>query len=376
MLWRYSAALFSIAMAWGACTERVMLKETPEFLAAQDAQGRPPSHPLWDASDGNHKLGECKLIDEPKAFHRNSAEVMILLDRSSAMQQNLGTSTRLAVIQESLRTAIDTYQTAIRFGFIEYPGPSSQTDCGDKSCCANKVQVETRLNNLGKMEDWIRCEASSYPCPKQTTDTPLHLGLASISSNLRTGDSFDLSQNQWNASDHSRLIFLFAAADANCAGKNSICDDALAQVQALKFLDIGLITFTLGWVPPANSCIAKVIQTSGSSNLFKKAYVIEKESELPTLLELLLNTLSRESCELKLEETVNRPGQLIITFNDTEIARDPVNGWAISQRSTSIQFFGRACDTLRNSRSMEIKIIDKCSTCLGLEACRPGTEKK
>jgi hypothetical protein len=356
-----------------ACTERVMLKETYDSKREQDAEIGPPIHTPLDVGDGSRKSGDpCKVIDELKEFHRNSAEVIILLDRSLAMQQSFGSSTKLGAVQDSLRTAISTYQSSIRFGFIEYPGPNSQTDCDDKSCCANKVQVKPGLNSLRDMEGWMRCETSSYPCPIPTTDTPLHFGLASISNSMILGNSFEYSRSQWNSSDNSQYIFLFAAADAACSGKNSVCSDALNQVKNLASLDIRIITFTIGWIPSASSCMAKIIQATPSSNSFKKFFSIEKEADLNTLFEFLLTSLSRESCELKLEDPVNRPGQLVVTFDDIPIARDLANGWFLNsnQHASSIRFYGQACDALRSTPSIAIKIIDKCSTCSGSESCR------
>lgn len=368
-------ALLTLALPMMACTERVILKETSEFVQERDANLAPHYYPVLDASDGSRKFGEnCNLIDSRKEFRRNYAEIMILLDRSLAMHQTLGASTKLATVQETLRTAISTYQSSIRFGFIEYPGPSGQTDCDERSCCANKVQVKPSLNSLRDMEGWMRCETSSYPCPMQTIDTPLHLGLASIINDINFGNSFDYSRSSGNASDNSQFVFLFAAADAACAGKSKVCDDTITVVHLLASIDIRIITFTIGWTPPANSCIAKVIQTTPSSNSFKRYVPIAKESDLNTPLETILTTLSKESCELTLNDSVNRPDQLSVTFDDSPIIRDSLNGWLLinNQRFPSIRFNGQACDTLRSKSAVNIKIIDKCNTCSGNESCRSG----
>jgi len=167
------AAGFGLALLLAACTQQVLLTDMwdagPDLAPARDTSFYPPS----DAACGNTYV--------PLYYHSRAAQLLIVLDRTSPMQDSFGGTTREAAAENALVNAIATYQSKVKFGFEQFPADSSDkaySDCQRNGCCAGSVIVAPNNNNGTALTGAIQCgDPQSTPCPSSSNDTPSYAAL-------------------------------------------------------------------------------------------------------------------------------------------------------------------------------------------------------
>ena len=347
-----------------SCTDRIILKDYP---STPDAGVLFPDSSTYH--DGGDKRGPgmgdavCPTQYEWIRFDKEASTVMIAMDRSSSAGLALGSSTKSAAMQNALQYALveKGYQSSIKFGFIEYPGPTSQ--CGMITCCASKQIVLPIFHSYLSINNWIRCDQYSSQCPPVTADAPLHAALFQASDYLELVGGKDAGKAQY--------LIVFSAAEPSCAGKDNTCDSVLSAAAFLADQNVNILTLAVGWLPGSNSCLRPLSQVKpwSSSIDIPRLYSPQSEKDLSSNLETILAAIGRNICTLELKQTIDLSRQVIVLQDGAVIPTTGPDRWEFDQTNTQIHLQGQSCDSLMKGTVKEVKIAYACSSCAGSDAC-------
>ena len=353
-----SLGLMAFVGLLSACSDRILLND---YVSAPDASFQPPDSgdrkgpPPGDAA--------CTVEYDWIRYDKNTATATIVMDRSSAAGLSFGSSTRSAAMQTALQHAMveKGYQASIKFGFIEYPGPSSQ--CGTGTCCASNLLVQPSFNNYSYINNWIRCDPFSSQCPPFTSDAPLHSAL------FQAAESVE--QSSWRANSGVQQVIVFSAGEPACAYKNNTCENILNAGSYLADQNVNLVTLAVGWLPSSTSCVQRLsqIKSWNSSLATSQLYSPQTGEELSADLETILATLGKTICTLELKETID-PSRKVVVLSDGKLLPTTGNDkWEFDQANTHIQLQGQSCDALIRGEVKEVKIAYACTSCPGSGSC-------
>jgi len=347
-----------------SCTDRIILKDYPSTTDVG-----PPFPDSATFPDGGERKGpgqndaSCATQYEWIRFDKAAETVMIAMDRSSAAGLAFGTSTKSAAMQSALQYALvdKGYQSSIKFGFIEYPGPTSQ--CGTITCCASKQLVQPSFYSYLSINNWIRCDPYSSQCPPVTADAPLHTALLQASDSMDRPMGKDVGNTQY--------LIVFSAAEPSCAGKDNTCDSVLNAANFLADQNVNILTLAVGWQPGSTSCFQLLNQVKpwSSALTISRLYSPQSEKDLSANLETILAAIGKGLCTLELKQTIDLSRKVVVLQDGVAVPTTGNDRWEFDQTNTHIHLQGQACDSLIKGTVKEVKIAYACSSCPGADAC-------
>jgi hypothetical protein len=359
------AGAVTLALALAGCTHLLVLDDVHDGGSAgsdagdfKDAAGFAP-----DGYCGQGP-GYVRLSYWPRL-----AQMVILLDRSAAMQANFDGTTRQAAVQRALVGTIAKYQARIKFGLEQFPGgPSAQ--CQPGTCCAGPVNPEPNLNNLSSMTNSIECSyLHGSSCPATGSDSPSYAALAAVLDDFKARD-------QWPPTDDDRYVLLVTSSDPSCAAEShNVCADARSAAGELGTLDnagVRIVVLYLGDQP--SPCLHKISQTPSLLRQppnTQPLYAPNTIGELTGNLDEFLSAVARTSCTMD-SATLPPSHDLAVSIGTDPI--QPVdgsgqNGWSYANPNlTSITFSGSACDAWLKSQESK-PTVAYCTACGAPIAC-------
>ena len=357
------AGTFGLALALLAgCTEKITLDDVwndggPDVGAAKDGQVV-----LDDAG--------CKQTYVPLNYEPRSAQLLVLLDRSTDMQTAFAGTTREAAAQTALLKAIATYQMRVKFGFEYFPADGTGAPCPTGTCCAGPVSVDPTLSNLAAMTSGIQCgPPHGAGCPPASSDSPSYAALAAAR---------DYYKSDFSNSYGDRYVLLVTSSDPSCAADaHDPCDYAKTAASNLGNLGIHMAVLIVGRQPGETPCLSKVSQYGSAAlpQYTSPLYAANSTTELDNDLIEFFSAAASTACTLDTTASVPDQTQLTVSIGLNfvpQVDRTNLDGWSfVNFAHTIIAFSGSACDQFVNSTLLQPDVGYSCSSCDSHNTCGP-----
>jgi hypothetical protein len=360
---------FGFALCLASCTDRILLTDTwdagPDLAPPRDAYYFPPN----DVGCGNTTV-------HPR-YTARAAQLLIMLDRSSAMQSAFAGTTRENAVESALLDAISAYQSKVKFGLEQFPADSSDKaygDCQRGSCCAGSVKAELQPqnNNYTTLSGAIECsDPQFYPCPSPTADTPSYAALEKVR---------DYYKSKYPLLSDDHYILLVTSSEPSCASLpdgTDLCAKALSAANELGTAGVRLFVLSVGYTPDAGSCLVRLSGIGSSQDLPDGTVSLYAPSTLKDLESTVANlavAAAHTSCTLdSIDLPPPTPARVSVSIGQSDISQvdsTTKDGWSfLDSAHTSIVLSGTACDKWVGSKESQLSASYSCSTCGGSNAC-------
>jgi hypothetical protein len=328
-------ALLPLLAGLSACAQTVVLED-------QTSDGGPTSLNDGSTSDGRCLGGQ----GQPLPFKMKTPEVIVALDRSSGMNQPMGGGmTELSAALTTLVPKVQSYQSLIRFGFIDFP--DNLDSCPD-SCCVSELYTpppDPGMSNTGPLETAAYACNMSGPggngmnnlnCP---TDNPRPTEVA-----LEACAAY--YQNGPQTSPRYVLLLTNGEPSGSCGGDaKGDCQDSEDQVIALSALNVQTMIVDLGEQQNFGDCLHNLAPQPGAGG--ETHYYFPGANGLADSLKTIADGIAGDACHLVLTTTPSDPSLVSVSYNFTPIAHDSTNGWSFEKGSpVNIVLNGASCQNL------------------------------
>jgi hypothetical protein len=227
---------------------------------------------------------------------------------------------------------------------------------GDGRCMvADGVDVPSAPMNHATV--WPRIEASAPGSGTSAGGTPTTVAMQKAVAYLKA-----------NPSMNPRYLVLATDGEPNCAGGSTrsgagSSDDQAAIAAVGDALAAGFKTFVIGVAtgPEAENVLQRMAEAGGEPRPTSPAYyrVIDRD-DLVNALGAITGLVS--DCVFHLDQAPPSPMDVAVSVGTMRVARDPshADGWDYGPANTTIQFYGAACDQVKNAAGQDVKIIFGC----------------
>jgi hypothetical protein len=304
-------------------------------------------------------------------LNAKDVDLLIVLDASESMGIGFGPGTRYSVLANLLSNLVDTYQSRIRFGLAQFPGPDAL--CSDQTvtgCCAGPPLVEVAPGDGAAMQGVL----NSAPLLAGNTPTASALARAlEYYSGLSDGvaDRYVLLATDGLPScTISGQLSSNPPANAD-GGVPNACQDAVAQVQALWSQGINVLVLSVGAEltddpagPP--DCLDQMAQAGGMPKAPPGPgyYSAASLESLETTIEYIFGGLARASCQFALGSAPTSPAEVSVELDGQKMPRDQnhEDGWDFDPPGAmgSIRIFGQYCDRIQHFQYSAIVVSYTC----------------
>ena len=357
MLRRAGEIGFVLALA--GCTDQVTLHDVHD--AGFSDAATVPRDP-WQWSDAS-----C-VGATPIKYLPQSAQVLILFDRSASMQSTFGgTSTsRAELAQTALAAAVTTYTSRIKFGFEDFPSDAMRSPCPQGTCCANPVSVGPAPYNASHVNNSLQCgDPHGSGCQVTSTDSPSNAALA------RAKDYYSTLSPP---TTDNLYVLLVTSSEPSCAAdSHDACSSALAAASDLGKLNVRIIVLSVDYQPKRSSCLSQ-IPLNGSLQLppnVQSVYPTNNPYDLSSALTDLFNAIARDACILSSSSVVPPNKDLTVSIGQDQVDPNDQTGWQCANSNcTKITLAGSACDEwVSKTWISDLDVGYACSWCGGPTPC-------
>jgi hypothetical protein len=362
------------ALAAG-CSDTMTLYDV--WDAGLPNQDSGPSGGREDRPRGLASDGGCFTQQRHSTFYPQSRLVMIVLDRSSAMQGAFsgGSGSKAASAQNLLTSDIlPTYQSLMQFGLELVPGNGEfrSSNCSHGGCCVDSPPtVPAGANALDLIKSSLQC-SDQQPCPA-TGDAPWHQALSAVRDYYYALWS---SKSSWGwGVTQPGFVLLVTASEPSCAveGTNDLCSAALNAATDLGKLDVPVVVYSMGFPVDSNSrsCLAKLSSVGSVTQQLPggaaKLNVVNSTSALKDNMTALLNAIAAMRCTLTMNESIGDGVSLAVTVGSTSIKQDGPDGWSFDNSAghSTIKLSGTACQMYVASPQLTVSAAYSCVNCAG-----------
>lgn len=286
---------------------------------------------------GSSTGGNCPGADV--ALDGQLPTVLLLVDQSSSMNAEFGTSDRWQTLRTSLMTAptgiVSSLQAQVRFGLSLYSGRNGMAPCPELT------NVAPALNNYPAID-------AAYPVPT-----------AAIIDDTPTGESIDAAVQTLLAVQEKGPKVIVLATDGEpdtCAIPDGDGDGAreVAVKAAQDAFAAGVFTF---YISVGNEIseqhateMANVGQGYPRTDPMPRFYRANNQAELASAFDTIVEGV--RSCNFALDGAVKagRESEGVVVLNGTPLVFNDPNGWSLIS-PTTVQVSGTACDTVLDKNS-------------------------
>jgi hypothetical protein len=279
-------------------------------------------------------------------------DVILSVDRSSAMQAWWGAQTRLQVVEQQVHTMVQGYDHAVRFGYEELPAVSTSGMCGNgQGCCAGSVTPPGQRSRNAIENVLHACDSGGPGCSQP--GRPVADALSKINKTYASFGSV--------TPGHSRYVVLVLGGDPTCGDQGSgtdpvasACDEAKLEVQKLNALGIFTIVVGVGADASTAACLETLALAGGP---FPKPLLATTPSALTEALTTnVIIPMAQESCHLDVLTPPVDAKNVSLFFDNDLVPPDPSDGWDFDQGTSlnKITVHGHWCDTLLHASRVEL----------------------
>jgi hypothetical protein len=338
-------------LAGGCAPQTVVLNDVSD---SGTADSPPAQDAVADATAPSVEVG-CMPKYITAYYWPQPTEMMIVLDRSSSMQQPFSGTTRATAVQNALLPAVNDYQSKVEFGLEQFPGWQCQTG----TCCSRHV-LDPTLGSSG-IGDAIKCvDTRGIGCSMPSADSPSHMALAAIQQYFKA---------KWSG-DAVRYVLLVTASDPSCSGQDpgNACDIARQATSDLINDHTTVIVVNVGGSQPdKTSCLSHVGQVVGSP-----PYSPVSTLELTTVFNQVISNAASSACTLTTYQPPPGDVEPTVSIGNKSVPHDSLQGWSYANTArTSITLAGNSCDEFLNASARDnLSLVYSCSPCAsGPTAC-------
>ena len=278
--------------------------------------------------------GFCGCEGEAFTAEAVPPNVLIVLDKSGSMDNNIGNMTKFEIAQGAIATLLTNYGATVRFGLSLYP---SNSGCGN-----GLIDVPIDVGTEVAINTAINVVATAGP----NGSTPI-------------GDSLDSYRSYVGLQDAGRQNFILLITDGEetCGGDGETAAGALfAQAPPVRTFVVG---FGSGVDPDSLNAMA-VAGDTALANGPPFYYQADNAADLNMALDDIGGAVL--SCTYTLSGTPNDPDDVYVHFDGTTVPRDAshAGGWDYDPLTGLITFYGTSCDSLRAGAIMDLVIVNAC----------------
>jgi len=263
--------------------------------------------------------------------------VLIVLDRSGSMNQDISGGTKWQVAQQAISDLLMAYGDQILFGLMLYPGLDQACDTG-MDCGPGNVFIDVG--------------------PDTAADIDMFLGNASTCRfGTPTAENLDTLPSYPGLEDTERANYVLLVTDGQ-----STCNDPIPSVTALRNETPEIKTFVVGFGSGVDPTELSAMATAGGTARATDPvyYQADSAADLQAAFTAIAGNVL--SCSYTLSDVPPDPDLLFIYFDGTAISRDPTHadGWDYDPATNQITFYGAACDSLRSGAVTDLVISYGC----------------
>ncbi|HJL14676.1 MAG TPA: VWA domain-containing protein [Sandaracinaceae bacterium LLY-WYZ-13_1] len=307
------------------------------------AEGDCPDGQTCDLATETCEIGgECGTSEFE--ITRLAPNVMILLDRSGSMDNDVDGRTRWAVAKEAITTVTGAFGAEIRFGLATY------SSCTGDGCSAGSVVVPVG-DDASRIDAFLaplRGEGSSdgtpprYLCDSGDPETSTGPSLAAL-----TGEPSLQDPDRRNA-----VLLVTDGEESDCGGPNGA--EGAAMLQALP---IPVRTYAVGFSTDASASQLNAVAMAGGTMRY---YPADDAAALLGALERIADEVA--SCEYRVDAPPPDPSMLFVYFDDDPagVSEDASDGWTFDATSGTLTFHGSACTQIRSGAVSDIDVVYGC----------------
>jgi hypothetical protein len=284
----------------------------------------------------------------PAEVRVQPTQVIVALDRSSAMNVRFGDSTVLATARDALDLYAARYQKVVNFGYVEFPGGSVCS--GQAGCCASTPKAPSPNYVVFDMA-LHACDQNSFPsCSTAGYQRPTVPAL--------TGCEVAFSSPM---PDTSRYVLLITNGAPDCgAGQNSGCADAQTTITEMLRNFVSTVVIAPGQLDPnASDCLAEMAINGGANN-YPGFHPAQNQTDLGNAIDEVIHGFAMDACQLTMTMRIQDPDRVGVTWKDAQIPRDRNTGWELVGNGFTIFLHGQWCDHLIEDGPADFAVFPNC----------------
>lgn len=345
-------ALLLVSGSISGCARTVVLED-------QIADGGATSSLDGPSGDGHCFGNQAQAL----SFRVQSPEVIVVLDRSSTMNTQLGGGgTQLSAALNALVSEVQSYQSLVRFGFVDFP---DALDSCANSCCVSQVMMPPPVVSTMNRAYF---ENAAYACNANGPGMNGPNGLSCPTANSRPTEVALRSSASYYQGDLQmlgRYVLLVTNGDpgGNCGSSRGDCADAEDQVSTLSGLNVQTVVVDLGAQANPGDCLHDVAAQQGNSGA--PYYYFPGANGLNDDLKTITGTIAADACHLVLTTPADDTSQVSIVYGGTPIPHESGDGWTFDPHSsTNITLNGASCQMFISNRNLQqgLEVLYGCPT--------------
>lgn len=265
------------------------------------------------------------------------ANVLIVLDRSGSMNQDIGGGTKWTVALEAIETFLGDFGNQARFGLMLYPGFDLSCDEG-MNCATGTVFVDPGPMTAEAINESLDdAQTCSFGTP--------------------TAESLESLLDYSGLEDPTRDNYVLLITDGQ-----STCEDPIPIVAALRDRDPEVRTYVLGFGDGVDPDELEAMAEAGGTALpgDPAYYQADDAASLDQALQSIGGNFL--SCSYSLDQPLDDPDQLYVLFDGIQVPRDPghENGWDYDPVTNTVTFYGAACNALQSGDVTDLQLVYGC----------------
>ena len=250
--------------------------------------------------------------------------VLIVLDRSSSMNTDIGGGTKWEIAQQAIATMLTDYGNGVRFGLMLYPATDLAGQQGGQ-CSPGAVFVDPGPDTAATInQDLGQAGTTNFGTPIADALTSL-LGYAGLADTMR-----------------GNYVLLITDGQENCNG------DPVASVTALRGETPEVKTFVVGFGDGVDPATLDAMATAGGTAQAQEPlyYQCDDAASLAAAFASIAGSVL--SCSYTLSNVPPDPDLLYVYADGVLVARDPTHtsGWDYDPATNQLTFYGTVCDQL------------------------------
>jgi hypothetical protein len=301
------------------------------------------------AGDGNCISGEtctggfCGCGGVTYNATKVAPNVLIVLDRSSSMNDNITGGTKWSVAKAAIADLLTAHASEIRFGLALFPGQDLSCATGG-NCQAGHVFVDPGDATSSSINGDL---GSAQTC---SFGTPTAEELTALESYAGLKDAV-----------HPNYILMVTDGQPTCA-------DPVPVVTALRGQSPPVKTFVVGFGSAVDPTVLNNMAQAGGTAIAGGPpyyYVAGDAASLGAAFAAIAGSVF--SCTYTLSGVPPDLGKLYVYENQQAISRDTAhgNGWDYDAATNQVTFYGAACTALQSGQVTDLTIVYGCPIDIG-----------
>ncbi len=304
------------------------------------------------SSDGSSSDASCSGNPPPLFFNQEIPDIVIALDRSSAMNEPFGGDpSQLYSALNALRaevlyfgTQTSNGQPIIRFALLDFPDSAPYCNAA-LNCCSSDVTP------IASDSAFLAAAPPVCNPPNDCSQRPTAYALSRAQTFLEI-----------EPPTGSRYVLLVTDGPPSGCSTDP-CNDAITQVGSLSNSGIKTIIVSIG-DGSNTSCLLDLANVEGAQGPQGAPffYPASSPSDLTAALSTIVGTAAQGACRLDLTTMPFGPDQISVKFNGVPVQRDNNNGWSLGGNGGSrVTLNGAACQKLIQDGTFGLTVSDGCS---------------